>query len=138
GGSTRPASEQSDGSAVRGTFLEPVMVNVRGTLLSICGLGVLAGQEGDLLAHVRVDSDIERADISLLVLHAPLESVVARLIAPTDLSHGQKQSSDDMHTQVSDASIINQTAFRYILAGYHHSHHQLHIGQTDIIVARSE
>ncbi len=137
GGITRPASEQSDGSAVRGAFLEPVIVNVRGTLLSICGLGVLAGQEGDLLAHVRVDNDIERADISLLVLHAPLESVGARFIAPTptDLSHGQKQPPDDMRAQVSNASIANQTAFRYILAGYHHSHHQLHIGQTDIIVA---
>lgn len=120
GGNARPASEQPGGSAVQGAYLEPVMVNVRGTLLGICGLGVLAGQEGDPLAHVRVDSDIERAAISLLVLHAPLESIAARLIAPT---------------QVSNASIANQTTFRYILAGYHHSHHQLHIGQTDIVVA---
>src|SRR5258706_3901961 len=135
GGNTRPASEQSDGSAVRGAYLEPVIVNVRGTLLSICGLGVLAGQEGDLLAHVHVDSDIERAGISLLVLHAPLESVGTRSIAPMDLSHGQNQPPNDIHAQVSNASIANQTAFRYILAGYHHSYHQLRIGQTDIIVA---
>lgn len=137
GGNTRPAGEQSDGSAARGAYLEPVMIDVRGTLLSICGLGVLAGQEGDPLAHLRVDSYIERAEISLLVLHAPLESVGARFIAPppSNLSHGQKQSPNDVHAQVSNASIANQTAFHYILAGYHHSHHQLHIGQTDIIVA---
>ena len=133
GGNTRPASEQSDGSAVRGAYLEPVIVNVRGTLLSICGLGVLAGQEGDPLTHIRVDSDIERADISLLVLHAPLESINAAAPLAESLSGGQHPN--DVRAQVSNASIANQTAFRYILAGYHHSHHQLHIGQTDIIVA---
>src|SRR5438874_13476384 len=51
--------------------LEPVVFDVRGTLVGICGLSVHTGQEGDPLEHVRVQSDIKRAAIPLLVLHAP-------------------------------------------------------------------
>jgi len=41
----------------------------------------------------------------------------------------------DVHAQVSQASIANQSAFRYILAGYHHIYRHVSIGQCDLIVA---
>ena len=103
--------------------LEPVIFDVRGTLVGICGLNVLVGQEGDLLEHLHVQSDIERATIPLLVLHAPVEG----LATGTSLL--------DIHAQVSRASIANQSTFRYILAGYHHAFRHLSIGQCDLIVA---
>jgi len=108
-GNTYPANGQQDGSAARNSYLQPVLVDIRNTLVGICGIGVFAGQGQDPLAHVRFDSDIERADIPMLILHAPLEAI--------------------------KSSIANQTTFRYILAGCHHSHHQLHIGQSEVIVA---
>ena len=103
--------------------LEPVQVTIRDIPVGICGLGVLAGQEGNPLTRVRVQDDIERAAIPILVLHAPIES----------LSTGT--SLLDTRAQVSRASIENQSSFRYILAGYHHSHRHLRIGQCDVIVA---
>jgi DNA repair protein SbcD/Mre11 len=103
--------------------LEPVVFDVRGTLVGVCGLGVLAGQEGDPLEHLRVQSDIERAAISLLVLYAPIEGLTTG------------SSLLDIHAQVSRASVANQSAFRYILAGYHHAYRHLSIGQRDLIVA---
>jgi DNA repair protein SbcD/Mre11 len=103
--------------------LEPVVFDIRGTLVGICGLSVLAGQEGDPLEYLRVQSDIERAAISLLVLHAPIE----------DFATGT--SLLDIHAQVSRASIANQSTFRYILAGYHHAYRHLSIGLCDLIVA---
>ncbi|HEX6482192.1 MAG TPA: metallophosphoesterase [Ktedonobacteraceae bacterium] len=145
------APRQADGTATRSSYLQPVMVDVRNTLLAICGLGVLADQEGDPLAQVRVDSDIERADIPLLILHAPLETINAKAAtrsADTRSYDGQNEhpyhphaigamngADFDIVASVSNASIANQTAFHYILAGYHHSHHQLHIGQSEVIVA---
>ena len=142
---------QADGIATRSSYLQPVMVSVRGVLLGICGLGVLADQEVDPLAHVRVDSDIERADIPLLVLHAPLETIDAKATTrsvDTRLYDGQNEHPNHALTVgamsgahfntlalVRNASIANQTAFHYILAGYHHSYHQLHIGQSEVIVA---
>ncbi len=105
------------------TELEPVLVTIRNIPVGICGLGVLAGQEGNPLARVRVQGDIERAAIPILVLHAPIEG----------LSSGT--SLLDTRAQVTRASIENQSAFRYILAGYHHSHRHLRIGQCDVIVA---
>src|SRR6266581_361875 len=64
-------SRRDGTSAVASSELEPVMIDVRGMLVGICGLGVLAGQEGNPLMHLRVQSDIERAVISILILHAP-------------------------------------------------------------------
>jgi len=102
-----------------GLELEPVMVKVRNVLVGICGLGVLAGQEGNPLTRFSVQSDIERASITFLILHAPIEGL----------------SQPDTHAQVSRSSIENQSTFRYILAGYHHNHRHLRIGQCDVIVA---
>lgn len=103
--------------------LEPVNFDIRGTTVGICGLGVLAGQEGNPLENLRVQSDMDRSAISLLVLHAPIE----------DFTTGT--SLLDIQAQVSRASIANQSVFRYILAGYHHAYRHLTIGQCDLIVA---
>ncbi|HLI09074.1 MAG TPA: metallophosphoesterase [Ktedonobacteraceae bacterium] len=111
--------EEQEGS------LEPFFLTVRGILVGICGLGVLADQEGDPLAHVRVDSSIERAAIPLLVLHAPIE--------------GETSGSSllDARAQVSRSSIENLSAFRYILAGYHHHYAHRRIGKSELIIAGS-
>jgi hypothetical protein len=103
--------------------LEPVIFDVRGTTVGICGLSALSGQEGDPLENIQVQSDIERAALSLLVLHAPIEDFVTGTPLP------------GKHCQVSQTSIANQSAFRYILAGYHHAYRQLSVGQCDLIVA---
>jgi len=103
--------------------LEPVLVTIRGLRVGICGLGVLAGQEGNPLTRMRVQDDIERADLSLLVLHAPIES----------LSSGT--SLLDSRAQVSRSSIEQQSTFRTILAGYQHSYRHLRIGHSDVVVA---
>lgn len=87
--------------------LEPITIDVHSIPLSICGLGVLPGQEGDPLAGVRLQNDIERPSISLLLLHAPIAS----------------------------ATIERQSSFRYILAGYHHQYHHVHFDSCDLIVA---
>ena len=105
------------------TELEPVMVTIRDIPVGMCGLGVLAGQEGNPLTQVRVQDEMERATISILVLHAPIEG----------LSSGT--SLLDSRAQVSRASIENQASFRYILAGYHHSYRHLRIGGSDVVVA---
>lgn len=102
--------------------LEPVIFDVRGTLTGICGLSVLAGQEGDPLERMHVHSDIERVAIPILMLHAPIEGFAAT-------------SPFDIHAQVTRASIVEQTAFRYILAGYHHAYRHLSIGECDVIIA---
>jgi DNA repair protein SbcD/Mre11 len=109
GGNTPLANGRQDGSAARGSYLQPVLIDMQGTLVGICGFGVYPGQGQDPLAHMRVDSDIERADIPILIVHAPLEAI--------------------------KASIASQTIFRYILAGCHPGHQQLHIGQSEVIVA---
>jgi DNA repair exonuclease SbcCD nuclease subunit len=102
--------------------LEPVIFDVRGTLIGICGLSVLAGQEGDPLERVHVHDDIERVAIPILVLHAPIEGFAAT-------------SLFDIHAQVTRASIVEQSTFRYILAGYHHAYRHLSIGECDVIIA---
>ena len=102
-----------------GLELEPVMVKIRNVLVGICGLGVLAGQEGNPLTRFSVQSDIERAAIAFLILHAPIEGL----------------SQPGIRAQVSRSSIENQSTFRYILAGYHHNHRLLRIGQCDVIIA---
>src|SRR6266566_759073 len=102
-----------------GLELEPVMVKVRNMLVGICGLGVLAGQAGNPLTRFSVQSDIERAAIAFLILHAPIEGL----------------SRPGTRALVSRSSIENQSTFRYILAGYHHNHRHLRVGQCDVIVA---
>jgi hypothetical protein len=103
--------------------LEPVLVELDGVRVGICALGVLPDQEGDPLANLRVQGDIVRAHIPLLILHAPIEGLPSG------------SSLLDLRTQVSHSSIEKQSVFRYILAGYHHGHSRMRIGQTDIIVA---
>ncbi len=103
--------------------LEPVLLDIRGVTIGICGLAMLPGQQGDPLAPVRVQGDIERAAISILILHAPIEG----------LSSGAPML--DARGQVSLFSIESQSAFRYILAGYHHRYHRLRSGHCDVVVA---
>src|SRR5258708_9744363 len=103
--------------------LEPVILDVRGTRVGIGGIGVVAGQEGDPLEHLRVDSEIERAAFSLLVLHAPIEGMEATT------------SPAETHALVHRASIEQQAAFRYILAGYHHEYRRLQFGWTEVVFA---
>jgi DNA repair exonuclease SbcCD nuclease subunit len=102
--------------------LEPVITNLHGVTVGLCGLGVLAGQEGDPLAHLRVSSDIETATIAILLLHAPIEG----------LADGS--SLLDSRALVSHASIGRQSIFKYILAGYHHAYRRLRIAQTELVV----
>lgn len=101
--------------------LVPEIIDVHGTLVGIGGLGIFSGQVGDPLAGLRVESEIERAVISLLVLHAPIE--------------GLEGVPQDIHTEVSRASIEQQSAFQYILAGYHHGYKRLQVGRTEVVVA---
>lgn len=103
--------------------LAPVILDIRGTRVGICGLGITAGREGDPLAQLQVDSEIERAAFSLLILHAPIEGFAA------------DEASPDMRALVRRASIEQQSAFRYILAGYHHGFRRAQIGSTEVVVA---
>ncbi len=109
--------------------LEPVIIDIHGVPVGICGLGMLGmlstltGQSVDPLARMHVASEIERAAIPLLILHAPIEGLVT------------SSSSQDSQTLVSRESIERQTTFRTILAGYHRTHQQVHLGQCDVVVA---
>ena len=103
--------------------IDPVMVEIRGERVGLCGLGVSAGQEGDALASAHVPSDIERANIPILIMHAPIEGLSAR------------QTFLENRAEVSRASIENQSAFHTILAGYHHQYHHERLGQCELIVA---
>jgi DNA repair exonuclease SbcCD nuclease subunit len=103
--------------------LEPVLVDIRGTEVGICGLGVLPGQQGDPLARLRVQSEIERAEIAILLLHAPLEGLTT------------SASLLDTQAVVSRSSIARQETFHTILAGYHHNYSHLHVEQTEVVVA---
>jgi DNA repair exonuclease SbcCD nuclease subunit len=103
--------------------LEPVILDIRGTLVGICGLSVVAGQEGDPLEYLRTHNDLDRVVMSLLILHAPIEGFAT------------ESSLADIRAQVNRASISKQSIFRYILAGYHHAYRHVSIGQCDLIVA---
>ncbi|HEY7419834.1 MAG TPA: metallophosphoesterase [Ktedonobacteraceae bacterium] len=105
--------------------LEPVLLDIDEIRVGICALGILAGQEDDPLAAVHVQSALERAQIALLILHAPIEG-----LAPSS-------SLLDSSAQVSRKSIEQQTAFGIILAGYHHGYSRLKIGKTEVVVAGS-
>ena len=102
--------------------VEPLLLEAHGILVGICGLGSVGEQTGDPLAQLRVQSDIERAALPILVVPAP----IAGLYEPT---------TSTVYTEVSRASIEHQHTFRYILAGYNHTYHHERIGQTEVIVA---
>ena len=121
-----PGSARSDPAVGDGQqVLQPVMLDIRGVLVGLCGLGVppLSGQQGDPLALAHIDDDIERAAIPLLLLHAPIEGVTNTTAAL------------DSQAQVSRASIAAQTAFRYILSGYHHAFTRFSLDRTEVIIA---
>lgn len=103
--------------------LEPLIVQVRGQRVGICGVGVVGGQNGDPLARLRVQSDIDRATLSLLILHAPIEGYTTH------------SSLLNTRAMVSQASIQQQTIFQTILAGYHHQYSRTSIGQTELVIA---
>ncbi len=103
--------------------LEAATVDIRGIRVGVCGLGIQAGQEGDPLAVLRVPSEVERATLPILVLHAPIEGFTSG------------SSLLDTRAQVSRNSIQQQEAFKYILAGYHHNYSRARIGQSEVIVA---
>ena len=103
--------------------LEAVTLDIRGIRVGICGLGVLTGQDDDFLAHLRVPSEIERATLPILMLHAPIEDVTTDALFL------------DTRTQVSLSSLEKQSTFKYILAGYHHTYSRTTIGQTEVIIA---
>ncbi|HWZ20872.1 MAG TPA: hypothetical protein VNW73_18905 [Ktedonobacteraceae bacterium] len=103
--------------------LEPVVFDIRGTQVGICGLSVVADQEIDPVEFLHPHNDLARVAISLLILHAPIEGFAT------------ESSLDKIRTQVNRASIANQSTFRYILAGYHHAFRHVSIGQCDLIVA---
>src|SRR5258708_11679745 len=102
--------------------LEPVIFDVRGTLIGICGLSVLAGQQGNPLERMHERDAIVRVAIPILVLHPLIDGFAAT-------------SLFDIHAQVTRASIVEQATFRYILAGYHHAYRHLSIGECDVIIA---
>jgi len=97
------------------------MIDVHGTLIGLCGIGVVAGQEGDPLARVRVQADIERAAIPILLLHAPIEGVTP------------SSSLLDTRAQVSRSNLMRLSAFKYIFAGYHHAHSRISVGQSEVV-----
>ena len=103
--------------------VEPLLLDMHGVKVGVCGLGTAIDQEGDPLPRIHVHGDIESASLPLLVLHAPIEGL------------GDSSSPLESRTQVSRASIEQQHTFRYILAGYHHAYSHTKIGQTDVIVA---
>jgi DNA repair exonuclease SbcCD nuclease subunit len=104
--------------------LEAVNLDIHGLSVSICGLSVRAGQEGNPLKRLHVITDERNpATISLLILHAPIEGLTTG------------SSLLDTRALIRQNSIARQSTFHYILAGYHHSYHRLHIGQSDVIVA---
>ena len=113
----------NDFPAASRRVLQPVIFDVRGVQVALCGLGVAIGQQGDPLAQSDTDSELERAAIPLLLLHAPIEGI-------TDGT-----SALDTQAQVARSTIASQSAFRFILSGYHHAYERLAIGRTEVIVA---
>src|SRR5690242_1824809 len=103
--------------------LQPLIFDVRGVQVALCGLGVAAGQQGDPLAQSNIDPELERAAIPLLLLHAPIEGI-------TDGT-----SALNTQAQVSRSTIASQSAFRFILSGYHHAYTRFSAGRAEVIVA---
>jgi DNA repair protein SbcD/Mre11 len=103
--------------------LKPLLLDIHALRIGLCGVGVLADQEGDPLAQLRVQDDLERAAFSILVLHAPIEGLTSG------------RSLLETRVLVHRSTIAQQSVFRYILAGYHHGYSRFSLGQTDVIVA---
>jgi exonuclease SbcD len=111
-----------------GETLHPFLLNIRGTLVGICGLSAvqpgqpgLSGQSeqsGEALARVRVDNEIERAALPILLLSTPLEEEPSTPTVASPLS-----------------SLLAQTPFRLVLAGYHHAYRHFTSGQADVVIA---
>ncbi len=102
--------------------VEPLLLETHDILVGVCGAGSVGEQTGDPLAQLRVHNDIERAALSILVLHAPIEGM-------------HELTASTTRTEVRRASIEQQHTFRYILAGYNHAYQHERIGQTEVIVA---
>ena len=118
-----PSKAANPAQAQENRQLEPVILDIRGTLVGICGLSASIGQEGDPIEYLRVRDDLDRVAFSLLILHAPIEGFAA------------ESSSGEIRSQVNRASIANQSIFRYILAGYHHAYRHISFDRCDLIVA---
>ncbi len=99
-----------------GEILHPLLVDFRGTLVGLCGFSATqqTGLSGEPLAHIRIDDEIERASIPLLLLSLPLDGE----LAASALSQ-----------------LLAQTPFRAVLAGYAHAFQRFTSGQTEVIVA---
>ena len=102
--------------------IEPLMLKANDMLVGICGLGNVGEHVGDPLQRLRVQSDIERAAMQILVLYAPIEGM-------------HEQGPATRPVEVRRSSIEQQSTFRYILAGYDSAYHHQRIGQTEVIVA---
>ena len=113
----------NDVQAASRRVLQPVMLDIRGVQVALCGLGVAAGQQGDPLAQSDPDPELERAAIPLLLLHAPIEGVA------------DGTSALDIQAQVNRSTIASQSAFRFILSGYHHAFARFAAGRSEVIVA---
>lgn len=118
-----PRGALSTEGGAASALLVPEIIDVHGVQVGICGRGIVTGQEGDPLASARVDSEIERAALSLLILHAPIEGLAADGQAP------------ETRALVHRSSIERLSAFRYILAGYHHGYRRAQIGSSEVVVA---
>ncbi|MBX5451199.1 metallophosphoesterase family protein [Thermogemmatispora sp.] len=103
--------------------LPPALCEIGQLRVGLCGLSVRAGQEGDPLAYVRPAAEFERAQIRILILHAPIEGLANEPVPA------------EAQALVSRSTLARQTAFQYILAGYHHAFHHMRLGQCELIVA---
>ncbi|RAQ96696.1 metallophosphoesterase family protein [Thermogemmatispora tikiterensis] len=126
---SRPSAAMATGASLGSgqplIELTPAFCEIGQLRVGLCGLSVRAGQEGDPLAYVRPAAELERAQIRILILHAPIEGLSTEPVP----AEAQAQAL------VSRATLARQTAFQYILAGYHHAFQQLHLGQCELIVA---
>src|SRR5579859_6439154 len=114
----------NDSPATSRRVLKPVIFDVRGVRVALCGLGVAAGQQGDPLVQSDTDPELERAAIPLLLLHAPIEGITDGTPALDMPGH-----------RVSRSTIASQSAFHFILSGYHHAFARFTIGRSEVIVA---
>ncbi|HCI78256.1 MAG TPA: hypothetical protein DHW02_01040, partial [Ktedonobacter sp.] len=113
---------------------EPLFLNIRGIRVGIAGIGWIhennatkhTGQGNNPFARVR--SDVERAALPLLVLHAPVEGITSPLSRITGREAIIPVKRDD---------IAQQSAFHVILDGYAHSYSRTSIGSNEVISAGS-
>ncbi len=100
---------------------EPLLLKARDVLVGICGGSTIGEGASDLFKLLRVQSDIERAVLPILMLYAPIEGM-------------HEATSSEPLAEVSRASIEGQSTFRYIFAGYDPLYRHQRIGQTEVIV----